>query len=145
MVELVPQWVRSLRPLIRFAQLVRERGLQGAIVGFVAGFLVSVITGFAEFVIGQVQAAFDAVVTAAGIPFDALGRAFAPVGDVVLVVFTEVNDILFEIVQPLGIAAPFAVIVIYATFVLVLLRTARTVLGQVPVVGAVTEFLGVGS
>lgn len=136
----LPEWVLSLR---RFGILVKERGLRNAIVGFVAGAIVSLFTDIATFIIGQIQAAIGAIVTAVRVPFDALVNAFEPVGDAVLDVFRTVNSILFDVVSPLGIAAPFVVIGLYALVALLVIRAVRVTVTRIPILGALADFFGV--
>lgn len=144
----LPNWLTSLQPYVgtlkSAARTIQNAGsLQNLIKIVIAGWVVSGILTAGEFVAAQIMLAFHPLLSAVGVTEGAVIVPLRTTGAALLDMGRTIND---AVVSVTGVAGPAAPVITlgFATISLYLLyRLAASVLGEVPVVSTIVDFLGV--
>lgn len=144
----LPNWLTSLQPYVgtlkSAARTIQQAGsLENLIKVVIASWVVSGILGAGGFIIDQILLAFEPFLNAIGMTESAIVVPFRIAGEAIFDVFRTINASVASVTGVAGPAAP----IVTAGFITISLylgyRLAVSLLGEVPVIGAITDFLGV--
>lgn len=144
----LPNWLKGLQPYIgtlkSAARTIQRAGsLQNLVKIVIAGWVVSGILTAGEFVASQIMLVFHPLLNALGLTEAAIIEPLRTVGTIILDFMRTITD---AVVSVTGVAGPAAPVITlgFATITLYLLyRLTVSILGEVPVLSTVVDFLGV--
>lgn len=144
----LPDWLTSLQPYVgtlkSAARTIQQAGsLENLIKVVIASWVVSGILGAGGFVIDQILLAFEPLLTAIATTESAIVIPFRIAG---VAIFDVLRTINASVASVTGVAGPAAAPITAAFITLTLVlgyRLAVSVLGEVPVLSSITDFLGV--
>lgn len=144
----IPNWLQILQPvsgtLATVGNKIKQYGsFRAAVVAIVAGWVVQNVLNVGTIIIESVLLAVRPLLNAIGLTEAAIIRPLQMTGRTIFGAFRSVNAAIADVT---GVAGPAAPVITLGLTTLVLYlgyRLAVSLLGEVPVIGAITDFLGV--
>lgn len=144
--DVLPSWLTSLKPytgaLKDIGGSIQQWGnFRLAVIGIVATWVVDGFLNIWEVVVGAVFLAFDPIVGALGLAEGGLETALSGMASPI---YSSLNDLTVAVGELVGASGPAAPLVGSVIFAVVLVSTyyfAKFVIGAIPVVDTVNQFL----